>query len=204
MLTHVLMKELAPILIHVQKIFKCKFSFKMLLPLCLAIFEKELLTYLWLSNFHNSTSRETTLTVMEVVKNKNKNENTEYHDILKIQAYSKRGIPIQLFTHTFLSATVFPQKIQFLSSLLSLGEIPPWWASRGKFLIFMSPDCRKMHFHHFFQWQKHHWNIGNQHECFPWTSWFGNESTQKLYDANDAGGMEIACICCHNLSIRVC
>ena len=57
----------------------------MLLPLCLAIDEKELLTYLWLSNFYNSTSRETTLTVMEVVKNKNKNENTEYHDILKIQ-----------------------------------------------------------------------------------------------------------------------
>ena len=58
----------------------------MLLPLCLAIVEKELLTYLWLSNFHNSTSRETTLTVTEVVKNKNKNENTEYHDISKIQA----------------------------------------------------------------------------------------------------------------------
>ena len=42
MLTEILMKELAPILIHIRKIFNCRVSFKMLLPMYLAIVEKEL------------------------------------------------------------------------------------------------------------------------------------------------------------------
>ena len=42
MFTKALMKELACILIHVHKIFKCRVSFKILLLMCLAIAENKL------------------------------------------------------------------------------------------------------------------------------------------------------------------
>ena len=41
MFTEVLMEELAPILVHVRKIFNCRVSFKMLLSMYLSIIEKE-------------------------------------------------------------------------------------------------------------------------------------------------------------------
>ena len=44
--SQVLMKDLTRMLIHVRKIFNCSVSFKMLLSMCLIIFEKELQTYL--------------------------------------------------------------------------------------------------------------------------------------------------------------
>ena len=40
--TKVLMEELARVLIHVRKIFKCRVFFKMLLSMCLVIVEKKL------------------------------------------------------------------------------------------------------------------------------------------------------------------
>ena len=44
--SQVLMKDLTRMLIHVRKISNCSVSFKMLLSMCLIIFEKELQTYL--------------------------------------------------------------------------------------------------------------------------------------------------------------
>ena len=35
----------------------------------------------------------------------------------------------------------------------------PWWAVRGEFFIFRSPDRWKMHFQNLFRLQKHHWDI---------------------------------------------
>ena len=104
MSSQVLMKQLTCTLIHVRKIFNCRVSFKMLLSMCLMIFEKELRTYHWPSNFQNGTFEKlpqewrTSFSFKRtflplVLRKKNKNENTEYHSIFipfKSQVYKTR------------------------------------------------------------------------------------------------------------------
>ena len=60
----------------------------------------------------------------------------------------RSNIGVQAFTQTLLCTAVFPQRLIFFTVCLVnyLCEVLPWLAPKGKFLMYMSPDCWKMHF----------------------------------------------------------
>ena len=98
MFTQVLMKELAHMLTLVLKIFSYRVSFKMLFSMYLALVEKELWTYLWLSKFHICTFKN---------KNHNNDGSRAHRSILFYQCFwtkkKKKWIHYTEFQGIFIS-----------------------------------------------------------------------------------------------------
>ena len=80
------------------------------------------------------------------------------------------SIPYQAFIQALLSKAIFHQRFSFLTVCLIkyLHEVLPWWAPKGKYLKFGSPDCCKIHFWHSFWLQKRNLHIVCSSSDFSW------------------------------------